>query len=77
MKKFTREELKRYNGIDDPKIYIAYKGYVYDVTESFLWKGGRHQAIHHAGLDLTSEIRNAPHGEEFILKFPVVGILVD
>lgn len=77
MRKFTREDLKRYNGIDDSRIYIAYKGYVYDVTQSFLWRDGRHQAIHYAGKDLTVEIGDAPHGEEFILKFPKVGILID
>jgi len=77
MKRFTREELKKYNGRDNPKIYIAYKGYVYDVTQSFLWRGGKHQAMHYAGEDLTSALSLAPHGEEFITKFPRVGILID
>lgn len=77
MKKFTREELKRYNGTDNPEIYIAYEGYVYDVSKSFLWRGGKHQAMHYAGEDLTSALNSAPHGKEFILKFPRIGILIE
>ena len=75
MRKFTREELKEFNGKSGKPAYIAYRGKVYDVTESFLWKGGRHQALHEAGEDLTEGLKEAPHGEEFILKFPVVGLM--
>jgi len=35
-KKFTLNELKQYDGRDGRSAYIAYKGKVYDVTESFL-----------------------------------------
>ena len=76
MKKFTKEELKKFNGKNGAPIYIAYKGYIYDLTESFLWRGGRHQAMHFAGEDLTEHLKDAPHGEEFILKFPKIGKLV-
>ena len=34
-----------------------------------------HQALHNAGKDLTEALKEAPHGEEFIKKFPVVGYL--
>ncbi|MGM0366093.1 MAG: cytochrome b5 domain-containing protein [Actinomycetota bacterium] len=55
------------------KAYIACRGLVYDVTDSFLWKGGRHQACYSAGSDLTGPLEYAPHGIEFLQKFPVVG----
>ncbi len=75
MKAFTKSELKQFDGKDNKPILIGYKGYVYDVSESFLWKNGKHQALHSAGLDLTEDLKSAPHGEEFIKKFPVVGYL--
>jgi len=30
-----------------------------------------------AGADLTEALKRAPHGEELIKKFPIVGILVN
>ncbi len=77
MRKFTEKELQKYNGQNGMPAYIAYKGKVYDVSESFLWKGGKHQALHSAGEDLAEALKNAPHGEEFIKKYPVVGMLYD
>ncbi len=71
----TIDELKLYNGRDNAKVYIAYKGLVYDVTDSPLWSGGEHQGSHYAGQDLTSELPDAPHGEEVFKRYPVVGKL--
>ena len=34
LRNFTRKELSVYNGQDNPKIYIAIKGLVFDVTPS-------------------------------------------
>ena len=36
--KLTIQELKNYDGKNGRKAYIAYKGKIYDVSESFLWK---------------------------------------
>ncbi|MEM3383173.1 MAG: cytochrome b5 domain-containing protein [Nitrososphaerales archaeon] len=77
MKIFTKEELKEYNGKNGKPAYIAYKGKVYDVTESYLWEGGEHQSQHLAGKDLTIEIEYAPHGVEVLERFPIVGELRD
>ena len=77
MRKLTRQELSRCNGKDGAPIYIAYKSKVYDVSRSFLWKKGRHQVLHTAGLDLTAEIDAAPHGADLLERFPVVGRLID
>jgi predicted heme/steroid binding protein len=40
MKVFSLSELSKYNGKRNMPAYIAYKGKVYDVSNSFLWKGG-------------------------------------
>jgi predicted heme/steroid binding protein len=76
MKVFTIEELKKYDG-SRGIAYIAYKGKVYDVSQSFQWKKGVHQIRHHAGLDLTAALKQAPHTPDLLFKFPVVGRLVD
>jgi predicted heme/steroid binding protein len=75
MKEFTEKGLALYNGENGKPAYVAYKGKVYDVSTSFLWKDGNHQVLHKAGIDLTAALKQAPHGEEALKKFPVVGIL--
>ena len=75
MKEFAREELKKYDGKEGRKAYVACDGNIYDVTDSFLWKDGKHQVTHPAGKDLTGELRQAPHGIDFLKRFPVVGML--
>ena len=76
MKKFTEEELSRYNGESGKPIYLSCKGLVYDLSSSFLWKNGKHQVLHRAGADLTNNLDQAPHGMEVFDKFPIVGILL-
>jgi len=75
MKVFTEKGLAQYNGMNGKPAYVAYKGKVHDVTDSFLWKDGRHQVLHSAGTDLTIAIEQAPHSGDVLAKFPVVGIL--
>jgi predicted heme/steroid binding protein len=75
MKEFTEEELANYNGKNGKPVYVAYKGKVYDLTSSFLWKDGIHQVLHIAGSDLTRALEQAPHGADEIQKFPMVGVL--
>ncbi len=73
-RRFTREELARHDG-SGKTVYVAFRGKVYDLTESFLWQKGDHQGLHRAGRDLTQELESAPHGADFLERFPVVGIL--
>jgi len=54
---------------------VAYQGLVYDVTESRLWKNGKHYE-HWAGQDLTEELEDAPHGVRVFDKFECVGRLI-
>jgi predicted heme/steroid binding protein len=75
MKKFTEKELAEYNGEDGRPVYVGYRGKVYDVSSSFLWSDGNHQVLHNAGADLTIAVEQAPHSEDVLEKFPVVGIL--
>jgi predicted heme/steroid binding protein len=76
VKDFSKEELARYNGKNGSPAYAAYKGRVYDVSSSFLWKDGKHQVLHEAGGDLTDAMEQAPHGEYVFKKFPLVGSLL-
>jgi predicted heme/steroid binding protein len=72
---FTKSQLALRNGEDKPDIWVAYKGLIYDVTQSKLWKNGKHYE-HWAGQDLTEEMKDAPHQEWVFDKFDVVGILL-
>lgn len=75
MRRFTLQTLREYDGLGGVPAYIAYRGQVYDVTGSFLWQGGRHQALHAAGHDLTGDLETAPHSEEMLLRCPKIGFL--
>ncbi len=77
MKKFTEKELSQCNGKNGNPLYVAYKGKVYNVSDSFLWKEGKHQALHSAGKDLTNALEQAPHGDDVLRKFPIVGTFQD
>lgn len=71
---YSKSQLALRNGQDKPQIWIAYRGYIYDVGESRLWKNGMHYE-HWAGQDLTEELREAPHSDTVFSKFQCVGIL--
>jgi predicted heme/steroid binding protein len=72
----TVEELSRFDGREGRPAYVAFKGKVYDVSDSFLWQGGRHEAMHEAGKDLTDELPSAPHDESTLEAFPEVARLL-
>jgi len=75
MKEFTLEELAGFNGKDGSPAYVAYKGVVYDVTDSAMWGDGDHEGMHFAGADLTVEHEDAPH-DVYVTDFTEVGRLV-
>lgn len=75
MKEFTAEELAQFDGRNGRPAYVAYKGIVYDVTESGMWGDGDHEGEHTAGRDLTQEHDDAPH-DIYVTDFPEVGKLV-
>ena len=75
MTEYTRFQLALHNGQDKETIYVAYRGLVYVVTTSRLWRDGKHYQ-HWAGQDLTPELIDAPHTETVFEKFEVVGKLI-
>jgi predicted heme/steroid binding protein len=77
MKYISRKDLHRYNGENGMPTYMAYQGKVYDVSQSWHWKDGRHQVLHRAGEDLTDEMRDAPHNDDLLERVPVIGVLID
>jgi len=62
------------NGQDKPEVWVAYKGIVYNVSKSRLWKTGTHYE-HWAGQDLTHELVDAPHTDEVFGRFEAIGKL--
>lgn len=76
MKEYTKAQLALYNGQDKEQVWCAYKGLIYDLSRSRLWRNGKHYE-HWAGQDLTGELADAPHTEHVFDKFEVVGKLKD
>ena len=72
----TTEELSSFTGKDGSLTYFAYRGTIYDASGSKLWRMGLHVGKHQAGFDLTDVLMLAPHGEDLILRLPVVGKIV-
>jgi predicted heme/steroid binding protein/uncharacterized membrane protein len=72
----TLDELRYFDGKDGRPAYVAYKGTIYDVTKSRLWKNGSHVTKHSAGGDLTALLATAPHAEDKILAMPQAGKLL-
>jgi len=72
-KVFNADELREYDGKDGRPVYVAYTGRVYDLTDSISWEDGKHYDVHVAGRDLTEEMESAPHGEDILDVFSVVG----
>ena len=71
---YTLQQLASRNGQDRDEIWVAYKGVIYDVRKSRLWRNGRHYE-HWAGQDLTEELSDAPHTDHVFDKFEVIGIV--
>jgi predicted heme/steroid binding protein/uncharacterized membrane protein len=76
MQEFDPVSLEKFNGHDGQPAYVAYKGKVFDVTKSPMWKKGLHMNMHFAGRDLSNELAAAPHGPENLDKHPQIGILI-
>lgn len=75
LRSFTADELAAFDGTDGNPTYVAYNGKVYDVSGGPNWVAGSHYQ-HGAGQDLTEAMEDAPHGDDVMDRFPVVGVLV-
>ncbi|WNB18245.1 cytochrome b5 domain-containing protein [Marivirga arenosa] len=76
MKNYSPQQLALRNGQDREEIWIAYKGIIYDVSNSRLWKNGTHYE-HWSGQDLTDELKDAPHTERVFEKLKIIGKLTN
>lgn len=72
--KYSRGQLALRNGQDKDEIWVAFNGFIYDVTISKLWRNGKHYE-HWAGQDLTNELKDAPHTQNVFDKFKIIGRL--
>ena len=73
---FTPEDLAGFDGREGRRALVGFGGKVFDLSASRMWPGGTHVRRHAAGNDQTAAISQAPHGEEKLAAFPVVGTLV-
>ncbi|MES2618962.1 MAG: cytochrome b5 domain-containing protein [Bacteroidota bacterium] len=71
---YTVQQLALRNGQDKPEIWVAYEGVIYDVSESRLWRNGKHYE-HWAGQDLTDELKDAPHTKSVFERMQAIGKL--
>ena len=75
MRKITKKQLSLRNGQDHSSIWVAYNGWVYDLTDSRMWRNGTHYE-HWSGQDLTDELGDAPHTNDVFKKFTPIGELI-
>ena len=74
-KNLTESQLRIFNGDDDDRMYVAYQGIVYDVTDCPKWRSGLHEGQHFPGQDLSTELdQDAPHNED-VFKHPCVKVV--
>lgn len=71
---YTLQQLAHYNGTDHPEVWVAYKGYIYDLSTSRMWRNGIHYG-NWAGQDLTTALAKAPHSDLVFQRFKIVGKL--
>jgi arsenite oxidase small subunit len=70
---FTQKDLEAFDGKEGRPFYIVFKGKVYDLSKSQLWIQGTHMGIHTRNENLAETIKDAPHTEENLERFPIVG----
>lgn len=71
----TIAELKKYNGKNGKRAYVAVNGNIYDVTDSAVWAAATHFGLS-AGNELTKQFSSC-HGNANVLKSLVkVGRLI-
>lgn len=62
------QELRQYDGVSNPKVYVALKGIIYDVSSSDFYSvgGGYHQF---AGHDASVNLAKMSHDDQFLNKY--------
>jgi arsenite oxidase small subunit len=72
-KVFTLDELRKFDGKDGKPLYLIFKGKVYNLSESKLWINGKHMNMHVFDEKLEETIKQAPHAEEVLSRFQIIG----
>lgn len=73
-RKFTLEELSKYNGIGGNPAYVSVNGVVYDVSSIQSWAGGAHFGVS-AGIDATKIFSTCHAASKILDKLPKVGVI--
>jgi arsenite oxidase small subunit len=76
-RKISSEDLKLFDGSNGKPLYIVFKGKIYDLSTSQLWLEGKHMGMHTRTDNLAEAIKTAPHGEDNVFRFPIVGELLE
>ncbi len=76
-KSFSKDELEKFDGKEGRLLYVVFKGKIYDLSNSHLWIQGTHMGVHTRNEDLAETIKSAPHDEQMLNRFPVVGNLAE
>lgn len=71
---FSLAELKKFDGQNGNKAYVAIDGTIYDVTGVPQWANGQHNGLQ-AGNDLSDAINSSPHGKAILSKLSIVGTI--
>ncbi len=67
-------ELEKIESLErSSRVLVSVGGLVFDLTDSPLWKEGKHAGKHEAWTDLTDEIKQSPHGIGVLRNFRPVG----
>jgi arsenite oxidase small subunit len=74
LRSFSQKELEPFDGKDGHPFYVVFKGKVYDLSKSQLWIKGTHMGIHTREENLAETLKTAPHNEEMLERFPIIGI---
>ena len=72
-RKYSAVELQQFDGLEGRPLYIVFKGKIYDLSASKLWPQGKHMGMHTRSQNLSEAIKSAPHGEDNIFRYPLVG----
>jgi arsenite oxidase small subunit len=77
LKSYSSSELQQFDGQNGHPFYVVFKGKVYDLTGSKLWLQGKHMGIHTRNEKLGETIKGAPHGEDLLERFLLLGEFED
>jgi predicted heme/steroid binding protein len=72
---YSESQLHLFNGEDEERMYVAYKGIIYDVTDCPKWRRGIHEGLHFPGQDLSIELDTEAPRAGGVFSHPCVKIV--